>query len=121
MAIITRGGPGRPGSDGAFTQAEQLALELDLAFKSSSPTTQKQFAYDSTSENLITITIYAYDSTSATTGVVLFTKDLVYDSESNLTQITTTRLSDGATLVKDLTYDIDGNITILTSVNSSSP
>jgi len=118
MAIITRGGPGVPGSDGAFTQAEQLSLELEMAFKSASPTVQKQFTYDSTSGNLATITIYAYDTTSAMTTVVLFTKDLVYDNESRLIQITTTRLIDGATVVKDLTYDVDGNMAILTSVHT---
>lgn len=118
MAIITRGGPGRPGADGAFTQEEQLALELELAFKSASPTIQKQFGYDSTTGNLNIITIYAYDTTSASPTVVLFTKVLDYDSESNLIQITITRLIDGATLTKDFTYDIDGNITVITSVHS---
>lgn len=118
MAIITRGGPGKPGADGAFTQEEQLSLELELAFKSSSPTIQKQFGYDSTTGNLNIITIYAYDTTSATTTIILFTKELIYDSESNLIQVTITRLIDSATLVKDFTYDVDGNITIITSVHS---
>jgi hypothetical protein len=118
MVIITRGGPGRPGADGAFTQDEQLALELELAFKSSSPTIQKYFGYDSTTGNLSIITIYAYDTTSASPTIVLFTKVLDYDNDSNLIQVIITRLSDGATLTKDFTYDVDGNITIITSVHS---
>jgi len=118
MAIITRGGPGRPGSDGAFTQEEQLSIELELAFKSASPTMQKQFGYDSTTGDLTLITIYAYDTTSATTTVVLFTKVLEYDNDSNLIQVTITRVFDSATLVKDFTYDVDGNITVITSVHS---
>ena len=118
MAIITRGRGAGVSGDGAFTEAEKLALELELAFTSSDPTVQKQFGYDSTTGDLTLITIYAYDTTSEITTIVLFTKILDYDSESNLIKVTITRASDSATLVKDFIYDIDGNITILTSVHT---
>lgn len=118
MAIITRGRGAGVSGDGAFTEAEKLALELELAFTSSDPTVQKQYGYDSTTGNLNQIIIYGYDSTTATTTIILFTKLLEYDSEDNLTKSTTTRILDSATLVKDFIYDIDGNITILTSVQT---
>lgn len=117
MAIITRSG-GAVGKDGSFTDAETLALELELAFIPSDPTVQKQFVYDSTTGNLNQIIIYGYDSTTATTTIVLFIKLFEYDSGDNLIKATTTRISDGTILVKDFVYDIDGNITTLVSVHN---
>lgn len=114
----TDGTSGSSGQGGAFISDEKLALELEFAFKSSSPTIQKQLGYDTTTGNLTLITIYAYDTTTASTTIVLFTKVLEYNSEGTLIKITITRISDSATLDKDLTYDVNGNLTVITSVHS---
>ncbi len=112
------GSSGSSGTGGAFISDEKLALELEMAFKSSSPTIQKQLGYDTTTGNLTLITIYAYDTTTASVTIVLFTKVLEYNSEGTLIKITITRIFDSATLVKDLTYDGNENLTIITSVHN---
>ncbi|MGD2072728.1 MAG: hypothetical protein PVG65_04490, partial [Candidatus Thorarchaeota archaeon] len=105
----TSGTSGTSGQDGALTAEEQLTLELELAFKTSTPSIRKVFSY--TDKDLTKITIY--DSTDA--GIILFTKDFTYTGK-DLTQVVTTRISDGAQVVKDFTYD-NKDLTVLTSVH----
>jgi len=115
MAIITKNTSGGAGSaGGGFTSIEKLSLELELAFKPSTPNVKKIFGYDTTSGNLNLITIFQYDTTT-----VLFTKILDYDGQDNLIKITITRISDSVTLIKDLSYDVNGNLTIIMSIHSS--
>lgn len=115
MAIITTNTGGGAGSaGGGFTSVEKLSLELELAFKASTPNVKKEFGYDTTSGNLNSIIIYEYDTTT-----VLFTKILDYDGQDNLIKITVTRITDSVTLIKNLTYDVDGNLTIIMSIHNS--
>jgi len=114
MAILTTGKSGGASTSGGFTSVEKLSLELELAFKTSTPSVKKQFGYDTTTGNLNSIIIYEYDTTT-----VLFTKILDYDGQDNLIKITVTRISDSVTLIKDLSYDVTGNLTLIMSIHSS--
>jgi hypothetical protein len=95
--------PGATGA-GAYTQAEKLAMELEMAFKAAKLSNYREFTY--AGGDLTTITIYEDDSKLVT----LFTKDFTYDVNGNLSQLLLTRELDGAQLLKIFSYT-DGDLT----------
>lgn len=101
----------RPNSSGSgtgtspYTQADKLALEMEMAYSTAQRTYFKELTYDTTTGDLSNVSIYV-DNTKI---VKLFNKDLIY-STGLLSQVVLTRTSDSATLTKDLLYDGNDNL-----------
>jgi hypothetical protein len=95
-------------SGGAYTQAEKLAMEMEMSFKASKLSNYSEFTY-SQQGDLTDIDIYESDSKVVT----LFTKDFAY-KQGNLTDILLTRISDGVQLLKLFTYSQQGDLTTIT-------
>jgi len=107
--ILTRYTGSAAGSgSGAYTTAEKLAMEMEMAFKAASLSNYREFAY--VSGDLNTITIYTDD----TKTVTLFTKDFTYNVGGDLTELLLTRDSDGSQLLKTFAYT-DGDLTSITA------
>lgn len=109
--ILTRSaGTGSAGaSGGAYTQAEKLAMEMEMSFKASKLSNYSEFTY-SPQGDLTDIDIYESDSKVVT----LFTKDFSYSQQGDLTDILLTRISDGVQLLKLFTYSQQGDLTTIT-------
>lgn len=101
--IVVRGKSGAGGGTGVYSQAEKLALELEMSFKAANLSNYKEFTY--TAGDLTGIDIYEDD----TKAVKLFNKIFTCIS-GTLTQLVLTRVSDSATLTKDFNYDINENL-----------
>jgi hypothetical protein len=82
-------------SGGAYTQAEKLAMEMEMSFKASKLSNYSEFTY-SQQGDLTDIDIYESDS------------------KGNLTDILLTRISDGVQLLKLFTYSQQGDLTTIT-------
>ena len=95
------------GSKQVWTETEKLALELEMAYKTSYPSYYKDLIYSN--GNLCCVEIW--NSTQTTR---LFTKTLSYDVSGNLTEIEIVRASDSGTLIKRLFYEIDGDLDYIT-------
>jgi YD repeat-containing protein len=108
--IFTKPKAGGAGGSGVFTQAEKLALEMEMDFKASNLFYYKEFTYDSTSELLITIEYY----TDNGKGTKLFNKDLSYNPSDQLITSVLTRILDVVTMTKTLAYDGSGNLISIT-------
>ena len=106
---VSTGTAGVTGS-GAYTRAEKLAMELEMAFKAAKLSNYREFTY-SQQGDLTDIDIYETDSKLVT----LFTKDFIYDNKKNLTDILLTRISDGAQLLKLFTYNPQGDLLTITA------
>ena len=101
---------GPAGNDGAFTAADELALEMEIAFKSANINNFRELIF--TSGLLTNLSIYT-DSGKSTK---LFNKDLTYDVNDTLTTIVLTRISDSVTLTKNLIYNLDGSLKSIEAV-----
>lgn len=99
--IIVRGRS--TGGSGVYSQAEKLAIEMEMAFKASNINNYKELIYNAT--DLIEIDYYT-DNTKITK---LFDKILSYNS-GKLVQTILTRIDDGSTLTKSFSYDINDNL-----------
>lgn len=110
--ILTRsastGSAGASGA-GAYSQAEKLAMEMEMSFKASKLSNYSEFTY-SQQGDLTDIDIYESDSKVVT----LFTKDFAYSQQGNLTDILLTRISDGVQLLKLFAYSQQGDLTTIT-------
>ncbi len=105
--ILTRytGSTGASGA-GAYTQAEKLAMELQMAFKAANLSNYSEFTY-SQQGDLTDIDIYVDD----TKVVTLFTKDFSYSQQGDLIEILLTRITDSQQLLKLFTYSQQGDLT----------
>lgn len=90
------GPQGIQGPQGSFSDADKKALELELEYKTTSPSYFKELTY--VSGSLTNISIWAPSKITK-----LFNKALTYAS-GQLSQSILTRITDGATLTKDFTY-----------------
>ena len=100
---------------GAFTQAEKLALQMEMEFIASQESYYKELSYVTDPGplrgSLLDVDIY----TDSGKTVQLFHKDLFYDDVTRLLDRTLlTRISDGAALLKQLTYDASDNLISIT-------
>jgi hypothetical protein len=107
--IITKSSGSGSGDSGVFSQAEKLALELEMEFKAANLYYYKELNY--TDNKLTGVDIY----TDNTKIVALFSKSLTY-SDNKLMQINLTRISDGATLTKVFNYSGSSLINVEVSV-----
>jgi len=99
---------GASGGSGAYTDAEKLAIELEMSFKAANLYNYKELTY---SNSLLSeINIYT-DSGKVTK---LFRKELEYDVSDKLNLITLTRISPSASLTKTLSYDGSDNLITIT-------
>jgi hypothetical protein len=87
------------GGDGAYTESEKLAMELQMQFKASKLSNYKELTW--TGDQLTATDIYEDD----TKTIKLFNLVLSYDVNGVLEQTVLTRISDGSTLTKDFEYD----------------
>lgn len=106
---ISTGTAGVTGT-GAYTQAEKLAMELEMSFKAAKLSNYREFTYSQQGE-LTDIDIYE----TAAKITTLFTKDFTYDNKRNLTEILLTRISDSAQLLKLFTYSQQGDLLTITA------
>jgi len=90
------------GVGGAFSQAEKLALELEMDFKASKLLCYKEPG--SYTDGYLTL-VDVWETPAKL--VKLFSKALSY-TDGLCTQSVLTRIADGATLTKTLTYDDQG-------------
>jgi hypothetical protein len=105
--IVTKhiGSTSASGGSGAYTEAEKLAIEMEMEFKTTSSSYYKELTYN-VSGDLTNIGIWTNDSKT----LKLFNKDFNY-SGSNLDTIELTRISDNKKLIKDLSYSVSGDLT----------
>tara|TARA_Y100000310_G_scaffold343740_1_gene452791 strand:- start:1052 stop:1393 length:342 start_codon:yes stop_codon:yes gene_type:complete len=113
MGVITTKNRGGFGGDHTYSQAEKLAMEMEMSFKAANLANFKELVFDS-SGDLSNVSIYT-DSGKATK---LFNKDLTYDSSGDLSQLVLTRITDSVVLTKDFSYDGDGNLSTINNVVS---
>ena len=113
LVILTRtastGTAGVSGS-GAYTQAEKLAMELEMAFKAAKLSNYREFTY-SQQGDLTDIDIYE----TAAKITTLFTKGFTYSQQGDLTEILLTRISDSSQLLKLFTYSQQGDLLTITA------
>ena len=114
--IITHSPPatGSGGGSGAFSQADKLAIEMEMEFKTAYTSYYKEFDYFAAPPqlkgSLSDIDIW----TDSGKGTKLFHKDLFYNSDYLLEKSLLIRVSDGSGLVKEFGYDAQDNLISLT-------
>jgi hypothetical protein len=105
--IVTKPGSVGSAGSGVFSQAEKLALELEMEFKAAKLYYYKEFTY--IGSQLTGVDVYE-DNTKV---VQLFNKILTY-TESKLTRTDLTRISDSVVLTKTFSY-VDNKLISITT------
>lgn len=102
-------GTGASGSAaGAYSNAEKLAMELEMSFKAANLYNFKELTYS----NSLLSEINIYTDSGKTTK--LFRKALEYDITDKLNLVTLTRISPSSSLIKTLNYDGSDNLITIT-------